>query len=146
MRIAYTIGILFSWDLKEVLLILKDHPDWQRGLYNVPGGKIEGGEGWKNCIARQFKKECAINSNPENWDFIGSILGKEYIVRIFTMVHNPELQGEAKSMTNEEVKWFNLQWLPDNILCNLKWIIPYALNHFIPDNCGSPAEIDITYK
>lgn len=37
----YTIGIYFDQDLKNVVLILKNRPDWKKNKWNFPGGKIE---------------------------------------------------------------------------------------------------------
>ena len=40
----YVAGFMFSSDKSEVLLVEKMSPEWQRGLLNGIGGKIEGGE------------------------------------------------------------------------------------------------------
>ena len=40
----YVLGFAFNKNFREVLLILKNKPQWQKGLYNGIGGKIEEGE------------------------------------------------------------------------------------------------------
>ncbi len=37
----YVAGLMFSKDEKYVALVIKNKPDWQKGLLNGIGGKIE---------------------------------------------------------------------------------------------------------
>jgi 8-oxo-dGTP diphosphatase len=60
--IRYSAGFLFSKDYKQVLLIKKEKPDWQRGLYNGVGGKVEPGETELNCMIREFEEETKLAS------------------------------------------------------------------------------------
>lgn len=39
--IHYTIGALFTKDFGRVLIIKKLKPEWQNGMLNLPGGKLE---------------------------------------------------------------------------------------------------------
>jgi 8-oxo-dGTP pyrophosphatase MutT (NUDIX family) len=44
----------------EVLLVLKDRPDWQKGRYNLCGGKVEEGETAVECARRELMEEAGI--------------------------------------------------------------------------------------
>jgi 8-oxo-dGTP diphosphatase len=124
----YTIGIYFDYYLKKVALILKNRPEWQAGKYNFPGGHIESGETGFYCISREFNEECGIKTLPDEWRWIGVIRNKgHYNVQIFTIIQDSE-HGELKTVEDQEVSWFEIDKLPENIISNLSWLIPFALN------------------
>ena len=53
----YTIGIVFSHNLKCVFLLRKNRPDWQAGKLNGIGGHIEEGEEPLNAMRREALEE-----------------------------------------------------------------------------------------
>jgi 8-oxo-dGTP diphosphatase len=130
----YTIGIYFDSYLKKVVLILKNRPAWQAGNYNFPGGHAEFSEFGIDCIVREFKEECGININLDDWKYIGNIHNKKiYEVDIFTAIQDIE-HGEIKTMEDEEVGWFEINNLPKNIVSNVSFLIPFALNYWRQGN------------
>jgi len=125
----YTIGIIFNETCSKVLLILKNRPDWQKGLYNFPGGHIEKREIAEECVGREIQEECGLNILYGQWEHIGTILNKEnYKVEIFTTKYNPKYNGKVKTMEDQEVSWFPIDSLPKNLITNLTWLIPFAIN------------------
>ena len=40
-EIQYVVGFLFNPARRTVLLLQKTHPEWQFGMWNGPGGKLE---------------------------------------------------------------------------------------------------------
>lgn len=126
---AYTIGALFSEDFSEILLIKKKRPGWQAGKYNLPGGHCEEGETGYECVSREFDEETGVASMPEEWTEIGRIEGTDYYVLFYTMVHNVELHGSIDhDLSDEPIAWFKINELPENIMSNLRWLIPFAFN------------------
>ncbi len=51
----------------RVLLIKKERPDWQLGLWNGIGGKIETGEGIRKAMQRKFLEETGIETEVTDW-------------------------------------------------------------------------------
>lgn len=126
----YTIGIYFDTTLNNVALILKNRPDWQKGRYNAMGGHIEKDELPIDCVIREFGEECGIDTNKQDWLHIGCINNENsYKVEVFTAIQK-ESHGHTQTLTDEEVCWFDVNRLPENIISNLKWLIPYALNYW----------------
>lgn len=129
----YTIGIILDKELNHVILIQKTHPEWQKGLFNFPGGHVEQGETYTTCISREIKEECDLNIPEEDWNFIGELVGEDYNVRVFSCIWNLG-HGFFISKTDEEVVCFNINSLPKNIITNLEYLIPFAINYYKNSN------------
>ena len=122
----YTIGICFNSDLSKVVLMLKDRPDWQKGKWNFPGGHIEDNEIPEECVTREFKEECNIDSNPKEWQYIGRLTDKlNYDCYIYTIIN---ISSDLKTMETEIVDWCYIKDLPVNCISNVYWLIPFAIN------------------
>lgn len=147
--VHYTIGALFTEDFGHVLLILKLRPEWQKGKFNLPGGKVEPGEDMQECIAREFKEETDINSTPDDWKLIGMIEGPDYKCGILTAIYNPEKHGEFQKMTDEKLYWCLTSELPilrKRIIPNLYWIVPFAINTWMTADANGHALTFGTFK
>lgn len=100
--IEYVVGFLFSPDLEKVVLIRKTHPDWQKGLLNGPGGKVEDGETPYDAMVREFKEETGqqITDFYEFFCLTGS-RNCGYVVHFF--VARSSYFHKAKTKGDEEV-------------------------------------------
>lgn len=138
----YVCGFLFTEDKKNVVLIDKLKPEWQAGLLNGVGGKIEPGEAATAAMIREFEEEtglflpwgnmfCVLTQtsrpNPdEHWRvyFFSKFVGHQYDV------------DSLKQMTSEYVQWYEVATLQlDEIVPNLAWLIPMALEENISAAC-----------
>ena len=123
----YVTGFLFSSDNSHLVLIKKLAPAWQVGLLNGVGGKIEKNETSADAMSREFKEETGVFIPVNNW-------------RCYAKIHRPnfydldvffarsDLAFEARTIENEEVYIFKLNELPNNLIPNLNWLIPLALD------------------
>jgi 8-oxo-dGTP pyrophosphatase MutT (NUDIX family) len=133
----YTIGIYFDCYLSKVALILKNRPEWQAGKYNFPGGHIEDNENNFDCVIREFKEECGIKTSYDDWKHIGCIHNKSYYkVDIFTAIQDIE-HGVLSTTEDQEVIWVDINKLPENIISNLFWLIPFAFNYWKQGNADN---------
>jgi 8-oxo-dGTP pyrophosphatase MutT (NUDIX family) len=66
----YTLGFLFSEDKQRIVLIEKQHPEWQKGLLNGVGGKLEPGETALDCMVREFFEETGVYI--PNWELFAT--------------------------------------------------------------------------
>jgi 8-oxo-dGTP diphosphatase len=122
----YTLGYIFTADLKKVLLVHKLAPEWQLGKLNAVGGKIEEGEESIDCIVREVEEETTLKTNKKAWRYLGEMHGEPWRMEIFTYVYQKSLY-DAKKAGKEEIQWFDINNLPENIIPNLRWQIPLAL-------------------
>ena len=123
----YTLGFLFSPDLKKVLLIHKKHPEWQVGKVNGIGGKFEGNETSEACIVREMQEEAGLITRKNDWITVGSLNSSFFETIVLTTIYNDPLT-DVQMLTDEEVEWVNCDQLPANIMANLAWLIPLCMD------------------
>lgn len=121
---SYVTGFLFDKYRKNVLLIDKLKPEWQRGKLNGVGGKIEYGETPYDAMYREFTEEAGLFI--PHWREFAKLSGDTYRVHFFTALYPWEL-SEAKSLTEEQLVIAPVAKLHElRIIDNLKWLIPLA--------------------
>ena len=140
----YVLGYALEWDHTKtnrptrVLLIKKNRPDWQVGLLNGVGGKIE--EIDKTPIAamvREFCEETGVKTSMKDWNPLTILYKKDvFKMHIFTTT-NIDL-SLCKSTTDEIVNIYNF----DNVvlgkhatISNIPWILSSIIDpDFWSDN------------
>lgn len=136
----WTLGFIFNQDFSQVLLIHKQHPEHQRGKWNGLGGKYEGDETGRQCIAREVKEESDLAIPPKNWLEMGKVGSEEWEMDVFTTCYKGEL-SDARTTTDEEVAWFPRESIPKTKR-NLFWLIPLCYDALAHDEI---ARIAIQY-
>ncbi len=71
-RARFTLGIIFSSDGQNIYLMRKDHPAFQAGKLSGVGGKLEPGESWQDCMAREGMEEAGYEGQ---WQRLGTMAG-----------------------------------------------------------------------
>ena len=128
---ACTLG--FAFDLPEdecqiakpnVGLIRKVRPDWQAGFLNGIGGHIEAGETTHECQVREFQEETGLLV-PE-WQDVATMGNNDWNVVVYKAFGVP--LGDMQTLTDEKVGVYSAYDLPFDVLFNLRWLIPMALD------------------
>jgi 8-oxo-dGTP diphosphatase len=123
----YVAGFLFRNQGREVALIRKNKPDWQKGKLNGIGGKIEAGESPLIAMHREFQEE--TGADVFDWrpvaclEFLGN--GRVYFFAA-------EGDFSLKSTTDEIVGWYPVKLVLQmslDPLPNLSWLLPLALEN-----------------
>ena len=127
----YVAGFMYSKDRKKVVLIEKINPEWQRGLLNGVGGKIEKNETPHMAMSREFKEETGVNTSPEEWKVFSVIDGpsKYKVYFLYTLSDN---LINVKTVEKEKVGIYEVSDLPPHTMYNLKWLIPMSLDPKLP--------------
>jgi len=63
----YVVGFFFDKSMSNIALIRKQKPQWQAGLLNGIGGKVEDSELPKVAMWREFKEEAGLNTSQLTW-------------------------------------------------------------------------------
>ncbi|MGB1263114.1 MAG: NUDIX hydrolase [Cognaticolwellia sp.] len=123
----YVTGFLFSKDAKSLVLIKKISPAWQQGLFNGIGGKIEANETSIDAMVREFFEETGVKTQPEGWTNYAKVYRPDcYDVDMF--FGHSDLAFSAKTIEQEQVVIVKVSELPNNLIPNLHWLIPLALD------------------
>ncbi|MEK7570874.1 MAG: NUDIX domain-containing protein [Patescibacteria group bacterium] len=140
-KIQYVLGFVFDASLQQVLLIHKNRPDWQKGRVNGLGGKIEKDETPLQAMSRELAEESNLLVAQDAWMTVGemSFMGGE--VFVFTVQYKGELK-DAATVTDEVVRWYPKDLLPENINTNLNWLVPLCINKIKE---GKPKHIAVIY-
>lgn len=121
----YTLGFLFTPDFKEVVLIRKNKPLWQKGLFNGVGGKVEADESPADAMVREFKEETGVQI--DYWEYIGNMQGKDWIVYCYKSSSLKAL--DVKTTTDEVIKIIPVNSIKNySTISNLQWLIPLCLD------------------
>lgn len=125
----YVDGFMFDHFTEKVLLIQKTTPEWQAGMWNGIGGKIEEGEEPLDAMVREFREETTIETTPEEWEHVFTLGNDHWEVEFFRSrsdkVHE-WLRAGGPSPTEEWVSLWDVSRImvcPDKIR-NLSWVIP----------------------
>jgi 8-oxo-dGTP diphosphatase len=126
----YVAGFVFC--NHDVALVLKNKPNWQKGLWNGIGGKIEPGEFAKEAMIREFfeetgnKFECwremVILTDMRGW--------KVHFFGLF-IESMADINLPAKNDRDEILRWHGIDDFPDNCIHNLHWLIPFCFHQKI---------------
>lgn len=125
----YVNGFLFSPDLTKVVLIKKTKPEWQAGMLNGVGGKMELNELPIDAMIREFNEETGLNI--QSWNNFATITGLDWTCYFFWSISN--LYNNAQTTTDENIGIYNVSEINIlNVIPNLKWLIPMCLdgNHY----------------
>lgn len=106
-------------DNEEILLLKKNNPDWQKGLYNGIGGKVELNTTPLETIIKKCQEELGVNIS--NWIELDSEISSSgiEIVYFLTTLNEGEIK-KLQSQTDERAELFSINNLPTNILQDLK--------------------------
>lgn len=110
----------------EVLLIEKDRPEWQKGRYNLPGGKVENGEDILTAARRELQEETGIETSTLTYvKKVGTIIGNWGIVHVIKV---DPVSHELNPREGETERPFWVRWndVKDskNLIPNIKVMIP----------------------
>lgn len=109
----------------DILLVQKNRPSWQAGLFNLPGGKIEPHEAPIMAAARELHEETDLLAFYLKE--VGWVDGDGYQIYVFAAVsHHPE---HAFSKTDELICWMNYRdaLLSPQLIPNLRIMIPLLM-------------------
>ncbi len=130
--IEYVAGFLFSEDKKHVLLIQKNKPEWQKGLYNAVGGKIEPEETPLDAMHREFYEETGLSGM--NWQPSMVLKSSENDMmgnpqwRVYFFEACSDKLREAVGVDEEPVAVYGVHCLPENTINNIPALVNLALS------------------
>lgn len=142
----YVLGFMFSNDLTRVAVIQKQKPQWQKGLLNGIGGKIEPGENIYEAMIREFREETGYETLEEEWSYFLCMKGTDpkdpWRCECFA------IRGNLLGLRTMETELVLTQFVPaihianPCVVENLPWVIGMAHDHLTD---GRPAFATVEY-
>ncbi len=122
----YVLGFLFREHKGPAVLIKKQKPEWQRGLLNGVGGKIELNEPPFNAMVREFKEETGVNTVHIPWRMFCKMQGDDFIIYCFTAI-DKYCYEYASTQESEEIEKHDMhKLLYHPHVSNLQWLMSMA--------------------
>jgi len=130
------VGFVFDANFRNVLLVYKQSPDWQRGFYNGIGGKKKTEESFDEAMSRETFEEADLQLPADQWThfltlFTGGKPGTapSVEVRFYFIAVEHCVITSARAKTAEPVIIIPRRSLQDyKTVPNLQWMIPLAVN------------------
>jgi len=126
--LKYVAGFLFNETCNQLVLIEKNHPDWQMGQCNGVGGKIRDGESPHEAMVREFEEETGLYI--EEWQEL-CMLRQIGVYEVVFYKAIDESALSARTQEDEQVILVDPGRLPSNVIPNLKWLVPMCLDKTI---------------
>jgi 8-oxo-dGTP diphosphatase len=121
----YVLGFVFNLDKTQVALIRKNRPQWQAGMLNGIGGKIEEGETAFGAMIRECKEESTISITE--WKNFAKFTGTWGEVECFMSLYKDLTKLECPE--SEEIEIHNINNLHNQYLSpNLHFLILMSLD------------------
>ena len=120
----YVLALLFTADAREVVLVRKIRPAWQAGRVNALGGKLHNGERLLDAARREVREEAGVD--VVHWEEF--LVWRDAQYRLRAVRAFDDIARRARTGEDQEVFLANVGELPLNVIDNLRWIIPLALD------------------
>lgn len=124
-KIYASLAFVFNENLTKVLLIEKSKPIQHAGLLNGLGGKREVGESNLSCVIREVHEESGLMIPKSAWLKVGKMTWSNWHVTIWTCRVD---MTKSPLSTTEKTAWYQAASLPENVIENLKWLIPLSVD------------------
>jgi 8-oxo-dGTP diphosphatase len=121
---AFVLALLYSADRREVVLMRRTRPAWQAGHVNALGGRLRLGESAAEAARREVREECGVD--VAEWKEVLVWEDAEYRMHVVRAVS--ERAREARTMEDQQVFLADVNALPANVIDNLRWLVPLALD------------------
>lgn len=134
--------VIFEKDGK-ILLLKRANTGYNDGNYSLPAGHFDGNETAKEVAVREVKEEVGIDIKSENLQLVHISHRKSPVPidheRMDLFFRIKKWQGEpvnAEPHKHEEIKWFEIKKLPDNMVPEVRSAITQAYKNEIYGEIG----------
>ena len=121
---TYVLALLFPPDRARVVLMHKTRPAWQAGRVNALGGKLLAGESPADAARREVLEEAGVD--VRDWEEF--LVWDDPVYRMHAVRAFDSAAERARTAEDQEVFLAEVDALPPNLIDNLRWLVPLALD------------------
>ncbi|HET7456898.1 MAG TPA: NUDIX domain-containing protein, partial [Gemmatimonadaceae bacterium] len=121
---VYVLALLFSADRRRLVLVHKTRPAWQAGRSNALGGKLMPGETAADAARREVWEEAGVR--VAEWEEF--LVWDDPVYRMHAVRAFDDAAHSARTAEDQEVFLAEVDSLPPNLIDNLRWLVPLALD------------------
>ena len=135
-KTAVTVGAILINEDNKILLQKRCNTGYMDGMYAIVSGHLEKNESMLSGIIREVKEEIGVELSSDKVEFVCIIRRGDNDDYINSYFKCDNFAGDVKNMELDkctELKWFNINELPDNIIPNDKRAIKNMINNIILD-------------
>ena len=121
---TYVLALLFTPDRSRVVLMRRTRPAWQAGRVNALGGKLLPGESPVAAARREVVEEAGVDLAA--WEEF--LVWDDPVYRLHVVRAFDAAAGNARTAEDQEVFLAPVHALPVELIDNLRWLIPLALD------------------
>ncbi len=108
----------------QILLSRRCNTGWQDGNYSVPSGHVDPDETIESALCRETKEEIGIVLKTEEIKLVHVMHRMNIYIDFYFVCEKWEGELENKEPNKcDDLKWFNLDTLPENIIMSVKQAI-----------------------
>ena len=135
-KTAVPVGAILINEDNKILLQKRCNTGYMDGMYAIVSGHLEKNESMLSGIIREVKEEIGVELSSDKVEFVCIIRRGDNDDYINSYFKCDNFAGDVKNMEIDkctELKWFNINELPDNIIPNDKRAIKNMINNIILD-------------
>lgn len=102
----------------------RTRPAWQAGRVNALGGKLSDGETAPEAARREVREEAGVD--VAEWSEVLVWEDREYRMHVMRAVS--ARARDVRTMEDQEVFLADVSALPGEMIGNLRWLVPLALD------------------
>jgi 8-oxo-dGTP diphosphatase len=120
----YVLALLFTADRARVVLMHKTRPAWQAGRVNALGGKLAPDESPLDAARREVREEAGVD--VARWEEF--LVWDDPVYHMHAVRAFDDAARDARTGEDQEVFLADAAALPPNVIDNLRWLVPLALD------------------
>jgi 8-oxo-dGTP diphosphatase len=121
---VYGLALLFTADRSRVVLLHRTRPAWQAGRVNALGGKLLPDEAPAAAARREVAEEAGVD--VPLWEEF--LVWHDAAYRMHAVRAFDDAALRARTREDQPVFLAEVQALPANVVDNLRWLVPLALD------------------
>ncbi len=124
---------------EKVLLSRRFQTGYMDGHYSLPAGHVDEGETVEDCLVREVEEEIGVRIKKKDISLVHVVHRKEVDIRLDFFYTANGFLGKVRNAEPDkcdDLRWFKLDQLPDNILPYIKQAIEKSRQQTLYSDIG----------